>query len=91
MEEEGRGTAQSAVNCCKMHVNAVSISASASASVYLSASISATVAEACSAVSVTSFAHLDTLRFISSTKCAQFSNKKEGRGEEGRVVVLQAY
>lgn len=89
MEQEGRGTAQSAVNCCKMHVNAVSISASAS--VYLSASISATVAEACSAVSVTSFAHLDTLRFISSTKCAQFSNKKEGRGEEGRVVVLQAY
>lgn len=87
--EEGRGTAQSAVNCCKMHVNAVSISASAS--VYLSASISATVAEACSAVSVTSFAHLDTLRFISSTKCAQFSNKKEGREEEGRVVVLQAY
>lgn len=87
--EEGRGTAQSAVNCCKMHVNAVSISASAS--VYLSASISATVAEACSAVSVTSFAHLDTLRFISSTKCAQFSNKKEGERVEGRVVVLQAY
>lgn len=58
-----------------MHVNAVSISASAS--VYLSASISASVA-----VFVTSFAHLDTLRFISSTKCAQFSNKKEKEEKE---------
>lgn len=87
-----RDTGQSAVNCCKIHVNAVS--KTASVSVYLSASISATEslyvdADAFSAVFVTSFAHLDTFRFISSTKCAQYSTvfgQQEGE-EEGRVVV----
>lgn len=61
------------LKCCQLLQNACkcSIYIRICFRIYLSVSVSVSV-DVFSVVFVTSFAHLDTLRFISSTKCAKF-------------------